>query len=75
MIQILHPCPPPQGAGRAGTWRRSGLKGCYFGEHGRLEFRWEIFNLLNPATFDVSNRVFGTPNFGCMFSAQGVREM
>ncbi len=29
-----------------------------------LEFRWEIFNLLNRANFDLPNRIFGNPNFG-----------
>ena len=42
---------------------------------GRLQFRWEIFNLLNRANFDVPNRIFGTPNFGRIFSAQNAREM
>ena len=51
------------------------VKGWYFGEQGRLEFRWEIFNLLNRANFDVPSRVFGTPNFGRIFSAQHAREM
>jgi hypothetical protein len=36
----------------------------------RLELRWEIFNLLNSVNFDVPNRVFGTSNFGRIFSAQ-----
>ena len=51
------------------------VKGWYVGEQGRLEFRWEIFNLLNRANLDVPNRVFGTPNFGRIFSAQHAREM
>ena len=51
------------------------VKGWYVGEQGRLEFRWEIFNLLNRANFDVPNRIFGTPNFGRIFSAQHAREM
>ena len=46
-----------------------------FYEQGRLEFRWEIFNLLNRTNFDIPNRVFGTPNFGRIFSAQNAREM
>ena len=50
-------------------------KDWYVGEQGRLGFRWEIFNLLNRANFDVPNRVFGTPNFGRIFSAQNAREM
>ena len=50
-------------------------KDWHVGQDGRLEFRWEIFNLLNRANFDVPNRVFGTPNFGRIFSAQNAREM
>lgn len=45
------------------------------GPDGRFEVRWEIFNLLNRANFDVPNRIFGTPNFGRIFSAQNAREM
>ena len=41
----------------------------------RLEFRWEIFNLFNRANFDLPNRIFGTPNFGRIFSARNPREM
>ena len=29
-----------------------------------LELRWEVFNALNKANFDLPNRIFGTPNFG-----------
>lgn len=50
-------------------------KDWHVAQDGRLEFRWEIFNLLNRANFDVPNRVFGTPNFGRIFSAQNAREM
>jgi hypothetical protein len=41
----------------------------------QLEFRWDIFNLLNRANFDLPNRTFGTPNFGRIFSAKSPREM
>jgi hypothetical protein len=41
----------------------------------QLEFRWEIFNLLNRANFDIPNRTFGTANFGRIFSARNPREM
>ena len=41
----------------------------------QLEFRWEIFNLFNRVNFDLPNRVFGTPNFGRIFSARSPREM
>lgn len=40
-----------------------------------LEFRWEIFNVLNRANFDLPNRIFGNPNFGRIFSAKNPREM
>jgi len=40
-----------------------------------LEARWEVFNLFNRANFDVPNRIFGTPNFGRIFSAKEPREM
>ena len=42
---------------------------------GELEFRWEVFNLLNRANFDVPNRFYGSPNFGRIFSAGAAREM
>jgi hypothetical protein len=45
------------------------------GQAGVLEFRWEIFNLLNRANFDLPNRIFGNPNFGRIFSAKSPREM
>ena len=41
----------------------------------RLELRCEIFNLLNRVNFDVPNRVFGTPNFGRIFSAGVARQL
>ena len=41
----------------------------------RLQFRWEIFNLLNRTNFDVPNRVAFTPNFGRIFSAKPPRQM
>ena len=41
----------------------------------QLEFRWEVFNLLNRANFDVPNRFFGSPNFGRIFGAAAAREM
>ena len=41
----------------------------------QLEFRWEVFNLLNRANFDLPNRIFGNPNFGRIFSAKTPREM
>jgi hypothetical protein len=40
-----------------------------------LELRWEVFSLFNRANFDLPNRVFGTPNFGRIFSAKDPRQM
>ena len=51
----------------AKTWRLAGT--------AELEFRWETFNLLNRANFDLPNRTFGSPNFGRIFSAKNPREM
>ena len=41
----------------------------------RIQLRWEIFNLLNHTNFDTPNRIFGTSNFGRIFSAGPAREM
>jgi hypothetical protein len=51
----------------AKTWPLSGER--------NLEFRWEVFNALNRANFDLPNRIYGTPNFGRIFSAKSPREM
>jgi hypothetical protein len=45
------------------------------GAASNLEFRWEIFNLLDRTNFDLPNRIFGTANFGRIFSAKNPREM
>jgi hypothetical protein len=45
------------------------------GASRELEVRWEVFNVFNEANFDVPNRIFGTPNFGRIFSAKDPREM
>jgi Carboxypeptidase regulatory-like domain len=41
----------------------------------RLELRWEVFNVFNRVNFDLPNRIFGTGNFGRVFSAQPARQM
>lgn len=43
--------------------------------NANLEFRWETFNLLNRANFNLPNRIFGNPNFGRISSAKNPREM
>ncbi|MEQ1896426.1 MAG: TonB-dependent receptor [Vicinamibacterales bacterium] len=45
------------------------------GSGPQVEFRWEIFNLLNRANFDLPNRTFGNANFGRIFSARDPRQM
>jgi hypothetical protein len=45
------------------------------GGQRRLELRLDVFNALNRANFDLPNRIFGTPNFGRIFSAKSAREM
>jgi Carboxypeptidase regulatory-like domain len=45
------------------------------GNGASVEFRWEIFNLLNRVNFDVPNRIAFTPNFGRIFSAGPARQM
>jgi hypothetical protein len=51
----------------AKTWKVAGSS--------QLEFRWEVFNLLNRANFDLPNRTFGNANFGRIFSAKDARQM
>ena len=51
----------------AKTWR--------IGAVSNLELRWEMFNLFNRTNFDLPNRIFGTANFGRIFSAKNPREM
>ena len=41
----------------------------------QLEVRWEVFNVFNRANFDLPSRIFGSPNFGRIFSAKSPREM
>ena len=38
-------------------------------------FPWEIFNGFNRANFDLPNRIYGSANFGRIFSAKNAREM
>jgi hypothetical protein len=54
-------------AALAKNWRLPGS--------AELEFRWEVFNLLNRANFDLPSRIVGTANFGRIFSAKAPREM
>ena len=71
-----------------GTARRNSVRGPGFfnvdlavaktwavAQASQLEVRWEVFNVLNRANFDLPNRIFGTPNFGRIFSAKSPREM
>jgi hypothetical protein len=56
------------------TMDLSVAKGWSFGAR-RMELRWEVYNALNRANLDLPNRIFGTPNFGRVFSARPAREM
>ncbi len=51
----------------AKTWMVAGRR--------QLEVRLEAFNVFNRANFDLPNRIFGTPNFGRIFSAKNPREL
>ena len=51
----------------AKTWTLAGTR--------QLELRWEVFNVLDTVNFDLPNRIFGTPNFGRIFSAKDSRQM
>jgi hypothetical protein len=51
----------------AKTWALAG--------HTQIEFRWEVFNLLNRANFDLPNRIYNNPGFGRLFSAKAPREI
>lgn len=51
------------------------LKTTRVGEGRQLEFRAESFNLLNRPNFKLPNRIFGTPDFGKIFSAYDAREI
>jgi hypothetical protein len=51
----------------AKTWTVGGTR--------QLELRWEVFNALNNVNFDIPSRIFGTANFGRIFSAKSPREM
>jgi hypothetical protein len=54
-------------ASLAKSWKLAGA--------AELEFRWEVFNLLNRSNFELPNRIFGSPNFGRVFGAKSPREM
>jgi len=46
------------------------------GEQRRVEFRWEVFNVLNTPHFDIPGRIAFSPNFGRIFStAEPARQM
>jgi len=45
-------------------------------EDRRIEFRWEVFNLLNTPHFDIPGLIAFSPNFGRIFStAEPSRQM
>ena len=57
------------------SWAAAVQKDVAFDNGTRLQFRWEIFNLMNHTNFDVPNRIAFTPNFGRIFNAKPSRQM
>ncbi|MCC7243697.1 MAG: hypothetical protein IT180_17380 [Acidobacteria bacterium] len=45
------------------------------GRAGQIAVRWGIFNAVNRANLDLPNRIFGSENFGRIFSVKPAREM
>jgi hypothetical protein len=44
-------------------------------ETGRMQLRWEVFNVFNHPNFDPPNTTFGTARFGQISSAEDAREL
>ena len=44
-------------------------------ENQAIEFRFDAFNALNHANFNLPGRIFGAANFGVVTSAQDAREL
>ncbi len=51
------------------------VKNAHLGQGRQLQFRVEMFNLLNFVTYDNPNRTALTPNFGKIFSAGPPRQV
>jgi hypothetical protein len=77
-----------QPAGTFGNAHRDGIRGPNFyqfdssliksfqvRESQQIEFRAELFNLFNHPNFKLPNRIFGTADFGQVFSAYDAREI
>ena len=42
-----------------------------FGDHYRVQFRWEMFNALNRPTFDLPNTTVTSGSFGQISQTKG----
>ncbi len=62
---------------RAITWNTQLARTITMGRDGRarLDLRWEVNNVLNHANFTGLNTLVGSPNFGSVVSAGGMRTM
>ena len=44
-------------------------------DHAKIQFRFDVYNSLNHANFNLPGRIFGAANFGVITSAGDAREM
>ena len=57
------------------TFNISVLKNTSLGERGNLQFRTEVFNVLNHTNFSLPDNYVGSPTFGQISSAGDPRRV